>query len=89
MKGDKGSDALSKFEDITRPCSSYQSWPKCTTKVFVTHWKHIVDYNKLGLLDKINLIRHYLGGFAFCLMVTVCKRSMILPLQVHSSREMA
>ena len=32
MKCDKGSDAWNKFEDITNPRSSYQSWPTCTAK---------------------------------------------------------
>ena len=32
MKRDKGSDAWNKFENITNPCSSYQSWPTCAAK---------------------------------------------------------
>ena len=42
MKCDKRTDAWNKFEDITHPRSSYQSWPKCTAKVnmgFAKVWR--------------------------------------------------
>ena len=42
MKCDNRTDAWNKFEDITHPCSSYQSWPKCTAKVnmgFAKVWR--------------------------------------------------